>query len=80
MTERHRQLLGMILAVLTPGLGRAILGGPWVGVVLFLTFVLLWQIHVGPTWLNLVIKFAIWSFFASVDVTYVRRDISRPAE
>lgn len=66
-------VLALVAALIVPGLGRAIAGNIAPGIVLFLLFVLLWQIGVDPWWLNAIIKFAIWSFFASIDVGYVTK-------
>jgi len=80
MTERRRHVLAMILALTAPGLGRAILSRPWPGISLFLIFLLIWQIHLSPIWFNVILKFAIWSFFASIDITFVRKVIERHAD
>ena len=48
----------LVLAILAPGLGRAVAGRIATGILLFVLLVLLWQIRLAPWWLNVIIKFA----------------------
>lgn len=75
--SRRRLVLALVLAVLFPGLGRAITGQIWKGVLLALAFVLLMLVHPigGSRLVRWAISFVVWSTFASWDVTYVARVI-----
>jgi hypothetical protein len=77
-SQPNRSLIrSLVLAMLTPGLGRAIAGNIIPATVLFLLLVILLQIGVTPCWLNATLKFAIWSFFPSIDVGYVTKRMTR---
>ena len=69
----RRYIPALVLALVAPGLGRSIAGSIVPGILLFLLVVLLWQITLSPWWLNAIIKFSLWAFFASIDVGYVVR-------
>jgi len=71
----RRYILALVLALITPGLGRATAGAIGSGIILFLLLVLLWQISVSPWWLNAIIKFSTWALFSSIDVSYVVRRV-----
>lgn len=74
MSSKTKFVLAIVLAIVAPGLGRAIVGKVWSGILLFLIFVLLLRLNVIRLWwLQWPINFAIWSFFASLDVGFVIR-------
>lgn len=72
MISRTRYILALILAIVVPGLGRAVTDQAEKGAFLFLVYVLLWRFNVVETWwLRWPINIALWSFFASIDVRFV---------
>lgn len=74
MSSKTRLVLAIVLAIVAPGLGRAIVGKVWSGILLFLLFVLLLRFNVIRSWwLQWPINFVIWSFFASLDLGFVIR-------
>jgi len=78
MISKQRFILAVILAILTPGLGRMVVGKVWRGILLFLIFILLLRINVIRLWwLQWLINFAVWSFFASLDVGFVAQSIRK---
>jgi hypothetical protein len=73
MIDKRRSLVGMASALVAPGIGRAIIENIWIGIGLYSFFVLLWVLVIAKGWLGLVLRFAIWALFASVDMTRVVR-------
>jgi len=77
INAKRRFILGMALALLVPGLGRALVGKIWSGILLFLLFALLFVLllltNIGGEWFNILLKISLWAYFASIDVSYVRK-------
>jgi len=76
--SKQRFVFAIVLAIFAPGLGRAIVGKVWSGILLFLVFILLLRINVIRLWwLQWLINFTVWSFFASLDVGFVAQSIKK---
>jgi len=78
MDPRLRFFWGVVLALVTPGLGRVFAGYRyWGNIVVGFTLFLLYQmslwVHLQTWWIHWPIRFTVWAWFASIDVKAVER-------
>jgi len=91
--QTHIALIGKILSIVAPGLGRALVGSTWKGLLLFLVYFFLFTgFHIfgtdnmeflqpglsyASTILDLVVKLIIWWSFFEGDWAFVKNNVAK---
>jgi hypothetical protein len=77
----HMETVGKILSLVAPGLGRALVGSNWIGIILFYAYFSLFTGVIDIGWggwalpgllFDSFVKFLIWSSFFEIDWTFVK--------
>jgi hypothetical protein len=65
--QKRKILIAKGLAIITPGLGRALIKSIWQGLALYIVYLVLIGIRINPPILNFGLNVSLWIFFASLD-------------